>query len=68
MHRNDRDKILIDNSSYHFSPPRSLVLGALCLGMALSIYTTNPAPLGRALPPCTDGSAHHFADSRRTPS
>ncbi len=31
-------------------------------------YTTNPDPRGRLLPPCTDGSAHHFAASRRTPT
>ena len=32
-----------------------------------STYTANLPPFGRALPPCTDGSAHHFSASRRTP-
>ena len=30
------------------------------------IQMTSCAPRGRALPPCTDGSAHHLADRRRT--
>ena len=37
-------------------------------GIEQAGYTTNFAPLGRLLPPCTDGSAHHFAASRRTPT
>ena len=32
-----------------------------------SPYTTSRLPLGRALPPWTDGSAHHFSAKRRTP-
>ena len=31
-------------------------------------YTANLTPFGRALPPCTDGSAHHFSASRLTPT
>ena len=31
-------------------------------------YITNCASPGRFFPPCTDGSAHHFWDRRRTPS
>ena len=34
----------------------------------LVAHITSAAPFGRALPPCTDGSAHHLADSRRTAS
>ncbi len=30
-------------------------------------YTTSRASRGRALPPWTDGSAHHFSAKRRTP-
>ena len=32
----------------------------------LTPYITNCASRGRAFPPCTDGSAHHFSDRRRT--
>ena len=33
----------------------------------LNPYTTSRASFGRALPPCTDGSAHHLAESSLAP-
>ena len=36
------------------------------LGAGPGDQTTNSASFGRELPPCTDGSAHHLAASRRT--
>ena len=40
--------------------------GGVGLGALSTLYITNRASRGRAFPPCTDGSAHHFSERRRT--
>ena len=44
------------------------VSGITVVGLrTTTLYTTKRLPSGRALPPWTDGSAHHFSAKRRTP-
>ena len=45
---------------------RRLPTALFALGSVWRGQLTSFASLGRALPPCTDGSAHHLADRRRT--